>query len=143
MFIILFLLCLWEQGTPRNFQNKTVNSPFNSVSRYILFLAKLRGKEKPFLEGTRRGTMLWDSPQEHLVVIRDEEVSPFVKFKIILPLHCFLLDTLTNKHCRTWDSMINLWIDSRLKKMFWEKLCCHIDHTLLESSWNGFTKFLN
>ena len=33
--------------------------------------------------------------------------------ELILPLLCFLLDTLTNKHFRTWSSIINLWIDSR------------------------------
>ena len=49
----------------------------------------------------------------NLVDTRDEKVSPFVKFEIILPLLCFLLDPLTNKHCRTWSSVINLWIDSR------------------------------
>ena len=98
---------------PGNYQNKSVSSPFNWVSRYILFLAKLKGRGRPFLEGARRGITLWDYPQEHLVVIRDEKVSPFVKFEIILPLLCFLLDPLTNKHCRTWSSMINLWIDSR------------------------------
>ena len=35
----------------------------------------------------------------NLVDIRHEKVSPFVKFEIILPLLCFLLDSLTNKHC--------------------------------------------
>ena len=35
----------------------------------------------------------------HLVDIRHQKVSPFVKFGIILPLLCFLLDPLTNKHC--------------------------------------------
>ena len=98
---------------PGNFQNKSVSSAFNWVSRYILFLAKLKGRGRPFLEGARRGITLWDYPQEHLVVIRNEKVSPFVKFGIILPLLCFLLDPLTYKHCRTWSSMINLWIDSR------------------------------
>ena len=34
-----------------NFQNKSVSSPFNRVSRYILFLPKLKGKERPFLDG--------------------------------------------------------------------------------------------
>ena len=102
-----------NRETPGNFQNKSVSSAFNWVSRYILFLAKLKGRGRPFLEGPRRGATLWDYPQEHLVVIRDEKVSPFVKFEIILPLLCFLLDPLTNKHCRTWSSMINLLIDSR------------------------------
>ena len=46
----------------------------------------------------------------HLVDIRHEKVSPFVKFEIILPLFCFLLDPLTSKHCRTWSSMINFSI---------------------------------
>ena len=94
-----------NRGHAGNFQNKSVSSAFNWVSRYILFLAKLKS--------TRREATLQDYPQEHLVVIRDEKVSPFVKFEIILPLLCFLLDSLTNKHCRTWSSMINLWIDSR------------------------------
>ena len=35
----------------------------------------------------------------HLADIRHERVSPFVKFEIIPPLLCFLLDLLTNKHC--------------------------------------------
>ena len=98
---------------PGNFQNKSVSSAFNWVSRYILFLAKLKGRGRPFLEGLRKGATLWDYLQKHLVVIRDEKVSPFVKFEIILPLLCFLLDLLTNKHCRTRSSMINLWLDSR------------------------------
>ena len=99
---------------PNNFLNKSVNYPFNLVSRYILFLSKLKGRGRPFLMGARRGTALWDYPKEYLlVVIRDEKVSPFVKFETILPVLCFLLDHFTNKHCRTWSSMINLWIDSR------------------------------
>ena len=89
---------------PGNFQNKSVSSPFNWLSR---------GEEGLFLKGARRGATLWDYPQEHLVAMRDEKVSPFVKFERILSLLCFLLDSLTNKHCRTWSSMTNLWIRSR------------------------------
>ena len=54
-----------------------------------LFLAKLKGRKKLFLEGERRGTTLRDCPQELLVIERDEIVSPFVKFEIILPLRVF------------------------------------------------------
>ena len=43
-----------------------------------------------------RGTTIQDY---NLIDIRHEKVSPFVKFEIILPLLCFLLDPLTNKHC--------------------------------------------
>ena len=35
----------------------------------------------------------------HLVDIRHEKVSPFVKFEIILPLLCFLLDPLKSNPC--------------------------------------------
>ena len=41
------------------------------------------------------------------------KVSTFMKFEIILPLLCFLLDSLTNKHCKGWSSMLNLEIDFR------------------------------
>ena len=96
-----------------NFQNESLTFPFNCVSRYILILAKLKGRGNPFLEGERRGATLQDYPQEHFVVIRDEKDSPFMKFEIIVPLLCFLLDPLTNKHFSTWSSIINLWKDSR------------------------------
>ena len=49
------------------------------------------------MQGARQGATLWDYPHKHLVVIRDEKVSPFVKFQIILLILCFFLDTLTNK----------------------------------------------
>ena len=103
---------------PGDFQNKSVSSLFNSVSRYILFLAKLKRRERPFLEGARRGATLWDYSQEHLFVIRDEKVCPFVKFEIIFPILCCLLDPLTNKHCKAWFSMINLCIDSRTRQKY-------------------------
>ena len=120
VLIILFKLCQSEQGTPWQFSKQISKLSFR-VSGYILFLPKLKGKGLSW-KGARRGTTLWDYPQEHLVVIRDEKVSPFVKFEIILPLLCFLLDPLTNKHCRAWSSMINLWIDSRTCQK--KKSCC-------------------
>ena len=114
VFITLCLLCLCGQKKhPCNFQNKSVSFPFNWVSRYILFLAKLKRRERPFLQGTKREAALWDYPQEHLVVVREEKTCPFVKFEMILPLLCCLLDPFTNKHCRAWSSIINLWTDSR------------------------------
>ena len=113
----------------------------------------------------RRVTVLWDYPQEHLVVIKDEKACFLVIFETILPLLCCSLDTLIMKDSRAWNSMINLLIDSRIcqkyrilqsvrqrcnnylelsKEMFWGKRCSLIDHALLESSsWYGLTKFLN
>ena len=43
---------------PGNFQSKSVSSPISWVSRYILFLAKLKGRGTSFLEGERRGAIL-------------------------------------------------------------------------------------
>ena len=79
---------------PGNFQNKSVSSLYNWF--YILFLAKLKGRGRPYMEGARREPTFWDYPQEHLIVLRDEKVPPFAKFEIILTLLCFLSDPLTN-----------------------------------------------
>ena len=104
----LFLRCLWEQEDHSNFQNKSVNSPVNLVSRYILFLPKLKGKERSSLEGCKKGDHI-----ARLLLGRYKtwKILSFVKIEIILPFLCFLLDPLTNKHCRTRSSMTNLWID--------------------------------
>ena len=61
-------------------------------------------------ERCKKGSHFVRLPPKHLVIIRDEKVSLFVKYEIILPVLClcFLLDSLINKHCRTWSSMINL-----------------------------------
>ena len=71
------------------------------------------GEKDLFWEMQEVWTASWDYPQEYLVVIKDEKVSPFVRLETILPLLWFLLDSLTNKHSRAWSSMINLWIDFR------------------------------
>ena len=55
VFIILFLLCLWKQGTPWQFSKQISKLSFQlSAQIYIFFLAKLKGKEMPFLEGARK-----------------------------------------------------------------------------------------
>ena len=87
-----------------------------SVQVYSL-LGKLKRRGTSFLEGARWAA-LWDYPQEHVVVIKDEKVCPFAKFEIILPLLCCSLDSLTNKRCRAWSSMINLWKDCRTCKKY-------------------------
>ena len=115
VFIILFLLCLWEQETSWQF-SKHINKIIiqNEFQDLFFFLPKLKGKKGLFWKGARRGTTFWDYLQEHLFHIRDEKVSPFVKLEIILPLLCFLFDPLTNKHTAGYaSSIINLWIDSR------------------------------
>ena len=113
VFIILFLLCLWEQGTPWEFLKQISKLPFQLNFPIYSLLAQTEGEGKAFFGRVQEGGTTLQDPQEHLVHIRDEKVSSFVKFEIILPLLCFLLDHLTNKHCRTWSYMIALWIDSR------------------------------
>ena len=64
--------------------------------------------------GCKKGGHIVRLPRRALVCRkRWEKMCPFVKFEIILPPLCCLLDAHTNKHCRAWTSMINLWIDSR------------------------------
>ena len=72
---------LWEKGTPRQFQYKSLRFPFNWVSSYVPFFAKGKGMERPLFEGARSGVTVWDYPQEHLVVARLKKVSPIVNLK--------------------------------------------------------------
>ena len=74
-FIILFLLSMWEQGTPWQF-SKQINKlsfHFNWVSRYILFLAKLKVEEKPFLEGWKKG--------DHIVTLSPRALACHKRWK--------------------------------------------------------------
>ena len=50
-------------------------------TKCTIFLAKLKGRGRPFLEGARRGTTSSDYPQEHLVVIRDEKNLSFCEIQ--------------------------------------------------------------
>ena len=55
VFIILFLLWLWEMGRLGSFQNRSASSSFKLVSKYTLYLDKLRRTRRTFLKGARRG----------------------------------------------------------------------------------------
>ena len=114
VFIVLFVLCMWEQGTPWQFSKQINKLSFQLSVQVSFFLANLKRRGRPFLEGARkRGGRIERLPQEHLVALKDEKVCSSVKFEVILPLLCCLLDPLTNKQFRGWSSMTNLWIDSR------------------------------
>ena len=103
---------------PGNFQNKSVSSLFNWVSRYIFFLVKLKTTERPFFERPRRGCdwgwgYIVRLPPRALGSHKRRKSPFFVKFETILLLLCCSLDPFTNKQFRAWNFMINLWIDSR------------------------------
>ena len=122
----LFLTCANNVYYCKSFHYPIPTLPMGIRNTLVIFIANLwafisvecpgifsswpnwRGEEGLFW-GCRKGAALWDYHQEHLVVIRDEKVCPFVKSEIILPLRCFLWDPLTNKHCRARNFLINLW----------------------------------
>ena len=103
---ILCLLCLCgNRECQGSFPNKSVSCSLKLVPKYILLLPKLKGEGRSFWS-----EQAWN---KNLVVMRDEKVCPFVKFELILLLLCCLLYSLTNKDCRAWSFMINLWIESK------------------------------
>ena len=89
VFIILFLLCLWEQGLTWQLL-KQITNLFSqmSVQLYSL-LGQTEGERKTFSE---------ISPKSNLVVMRDEKSLSFCEIQNnpTPPPLCFLLDPLTN-----------------------------------------------
>ena len=106
-------VCRFKGGLPRKRRWRFLRGGRLIPQHILCFLNKLKGKGRSFLEGPKKGATLWDYPQDHMVVIREEKISPFVKFEVILHLLRFLFHLLTDKLCKAWNSMINLWIDSR------------------------------
>ena len=66
-------------NTPWKFSKEIIKLSFQLSVQAYLFVAKLKERGRPFLEGARKRTRLWDYPQEHLVVIRDEKSLSFCK----------------------------------------------------------------
>ena len=112
VFIILFLLILWEQGTPWKFPKQISKLSFQLSFQIYSLLAQTVG-ERTFLEGCKKG--------DHIVRLSPRVFDWYKRWKSLsfckiwnnLPLLCFLLDLLTNRHCRAWSSMIKFWRDSR------------------------------
>ena len=105
---------------PVNFQNKSVRSPFNWVP--CIFSSRPNWRERLFLKGTKRAG-------GHLVRLAPRVLGCYKRWKGLSfreiwnnstpPL--LLLDPFTNKHCRTWSSMINLWIPGHIQS---KESCC-------------------
>ena len=134
------------------------------MSRYILFLVNPKRRGRPFGRVNERwgGRIvrlppralgcykrwkslsfceLWNNPIPPLLLIR-----PYS----ILSLLCCLL--VTNKYCRTWSSMINLWINSRTYQKYRILLSSrkksdnylelskeNVFRNMMLSHWQGFT----
>ena len=54
VFIILFLLCLWEQGTPRQFSKQIINISFQLSFQISSLLAQTEGERKVFFGGCKK-----------------------------------------------------------------------------------------
>ena len=106
---------------PGNFQNKSVSSTFSWVTRYIIFLAKLKRRGRPFLKGARRGGTLWDYPLRPLGCHKRWKSVSFSEILNNPTSPFFLLDPLTNKHCRTQSSMTCGYIPGHNKS---KESCC-------------------
>ena len=98
VLIILFLLCLWEQETPWQFSKQISKPAFQLSVQIYSLLGQTEGERNAFLGGCKKEDCIVRLSPRALPAVRNEKVSPFVKFEIILPLLCFLLDPLTNKH---------------------------------------------
>ena len=93
VFIILFLLGLWKLGIPWQLSKQISWLFFQMSVRYILFLAKLKGKGRPFFRGCKKGGAHQEiTPKSTWLLQKMKKVSPFAKFEIIPPLLCCLLD---------------------------------------------------
>ena len=55
VFIILFLLCLWEWGTPWQFLKQISKLTFQLSVQVYSLLGQTEGERKAFLQGTRKG----------------------------------------------------------------------------------------
>ena len=92
-----------------SFWGAGVDTPMHTT-----LLDQTEGERKAFLGGSKKGSQIVRLPPRGLDCHkRRKKISPFVKFEVILHLLCFLLHLLTDKLCKAWSSMINLWIDSR------------------------------
>ena len=99
---------------PGNFQNKSVSSPFNWLSRYILFFPKL--KWKALFGGCKKGHRIMRLSSKVLGCHKRWKFLSFFQIWNNPTPPLFFIGTLTNKHYRAWSSMINLWVDFRTYK---------------------------
>ena len=58
VFIILFLLCLWEQEAPSQFSKQISKLSFHLSFQIYSVLVQSEGKAIPFLEGCKKGDQI-------------------------------------------------------------------------------------
>ena len=67
-------------------------------------LGQTKGERKAFFGGCKKEGYIVRLPPRALGCRKRWKVSPFVKFEIIRPLLCFLLNHFTNNHWKIWSS---------------------------------------
>ena len=127
--LTIFYSARRNRKSPVCFQKQSVNSSFKWVSKYILFLAKLKVEGRSFLdlswklsltyegkglflEGTWKGPHCEITTNSIWLLWNMKKISSFLQFEIITPPLCCLLDSLKNKQCKAWCFAVNFWIDS-------------------------------
>ena len=55
VFMILFLLCLWEQEAPCQFSKKISKLSFQLSFQIYSLIAQTEGEKETFLEGCKKG----------------------------------------------------------------------------------------
>ena len=114
VFIILFLLCLWEQGTPWQFSKQISKLSFQLSVQIYSLLGQTEGERNAFFGGCKKGdSIVRLSPRATGCHRRWKSLS-FCKIWNNPTPPLFLVDPITNKLCRTRSSMIYLCIDSRI-----------------------------
>ena len=107
VFIILFLLCLWEQGTPWQFSKQISKLSFQLSVQVYSLLGQTEGERKAFLGGCKKG--------DHIVRLPPRALGCHKRWKSLSfceiwnnPTSLLLTNNpLTIKHCKAWSSLIN------------------------------------
>ena len=66
VFIILFLLCLWEKGTPWQFSKQVSNFSFQLSVQVYSLLGQTEEERKAFFGGFKKGGRIVRLPQRAL-----------------------------------------------------------------------------
>ena len=110
--IIKMFIIWWEYWTPWQCSKQITSLSFHLSVQVYYLLGQTEGERKNCFREWYKGGHIVRLPPIGRVCHKSWK-SLFLKFEIILPLSCFLLGLYINKHCRTWNSMIGLRIDSR------------------------------
>ena len=96
----LSLTCLGNINCRKSVHHPIACGNRKAMMQVYSFLGQTEKERKTFLGGCKKGDCIERLPQEHSLMI------------IYAKVFCYSLDSLSDKHCKIWSSMINLWINS-------------------------------